>query len=407
MWMHILQFQENLALRAEREREERAREHREERRELLQQLTALSGRPVQPSYRIGAALASFRSFNGTSEDGAIFLTDVSQVLGTHQIPEDMWPREVFLKLTDVAKAWYTNRFQHLMATEFPSWGELYAAILDEYSRPYQAAAAFHALHGATRVPGSTGPEALARVAALQTALSRKGVPVTAGVNEQYAYILQNQLHAGDELTRWTSLANACEAISDATLNELELRSVEPKARRHTCSPAEREQFFALRVAHLTNYLREQGSAADDRRPGPTRAAVIKGVPAAPLTATPALNLSTPPGPPPAAPASPAAGPAHSMTELECRIVVARSDRVAGAGGKGRPHRIPQEPPTYFGHDQAKNLAEFAKRQACNACFACTMAEVEYSLFHTLCPRHGRDSTAQSRANRVPGSCRAV
>jgi hypothetical protein len=355
------------------------------------------------------ALKSFRSFDGASEDGATFLVDVAKTLSTLLVREDMWSREVFLKLTGVAKDWYTYRFKDLSEAEFPAWSTLYAALLDEYSRAYQAADAFHALQSATRVPGSTGLEALARIAALQTALSRKGVPVTAGVNEQHAYVLQNQLNAGDELIRWTSLANACAAISDAKLNEMELRSVAPAARRLTCTPAEREHFFSLRVAHLTNYLREQGPATTGRHPGTARAAVVEATPPASPVAMPpsllAVTVGSPPGPPPTSPTS--VGPPGAGSELECRIVVARADRIIAATGRGRPNNRPLDPPRYEGSDHAKNQAEFAKRQACGACFACTMAEVDYSLFHTLCPRHGRGSSARSRAIRVAGSGRAV
>jgi hypothetical protein len=395
---------------SERQAEREARqveqaEEREARRDalVLQHLRTIGGQPAHPSYVIGAALKSFRSFDGVSEDGATFLADFARNLGTHQIPTDMWTREVFLKLTGVARDWYTNHFQALTATEFPSWSDLYSALLSEYTRAYQAAGAFYTLCSATRTPGSTGPEVLARIATMQTVLSRQGVPTALGAQEQLAYILQNQL-TGDEMVRWTSLANACAAISDATLNGMELRLSVPSARRNTCSADEREHFFGLRVAHLTNFLRDQGAAPTSRHPVPARAAVAVATPAPVPPAIPAVAAGLPPSPPSPAPApasQPLMGPSGAGSDLECRLVAARADRILRATRQGDRRPVPS--PQYAGADREQNRAEFVKRQACGACFACTMAEVDYNLFHTLCPRHGRDSSRGSRNTRVRGS----
>ena len=58
-------------------------------------------------------------------------------------------------------------------------------------------------------------------------LCRKGVS-NPRQGEQHAYILQNQLNAG-ESARWTSLANADEKVSDAALNSMELGTADVEA----------------------------------------------------------------------------------------------------------------------------------------------------------------------------------
>ena len=66
------------------------------------------------------------------------------------------------------------------ATDFAS-GTQTRRLID--SPRYQAAAAYHALHSATRQSGTTGPEALAGLATLELRLRRLGVE-NPGVNEQ-------------------------------------------------------------------------------------------------------------------------------------------------------------------------------------------------------------------------------
>jgi hypothetical protein len=106
-------------------------------------------------------------------------------------------------------------------------------------------------------------QALQRIEALTVALHRKGIR-NPGPNEQLAYVLQNQLSM-EEVPRWTSLANADGTISDATLNELELHSTPTTTSRHSCLPETREAFFARRVDHLRNFLRDQSKATTGGR----------------------------------------------------------------------------------------------------------------------------------------------
>ena len=246
----------------ERCREERREEReslREERQALAAQQLAALNAGGRSQYRIGLALKDFRSFDGTpGSDGAAYLLELTHLLGTHEIPAAMWPRELSLKLTGKAANWYASRFPGLHSGTFPPWGDLYAAMLLAYSHLYQAAVAYQELHSATRLAGTTGKEALNRVDELAMLLRRKGVNKP-GHEEQQAYILQNQL-AAEELPRWISLANADATVSDAALNDLELRSTDASAGRNSCPPKTREAFFAVRHEHLRNFLRDQGRA---------------------------------------------------------------------------------------------------------------------------------------------------
>ena len=171
---------------------------------------------------------------------------LTHLLGTHEVPVAQWPRELSLKLQGKAANWYAARFPDLPAGTFPPWSELYAAMLLAYSPSYGAAAAYQSLHSLRRLAGSTGKEAFAKVEENSMLLRRKGVH-TPEPNEQYAYILQNQLTAG-ELSRWISLANAEHKVSDATLNALELGTSDAAAGRLSCTPLTREAFFAERRA---------------------------------------------------------------------------------------------------------------------------------------------------------------
>ena len=162
-------------------------------------------------------------FDG-KEDGAAYVLELTHLLGTHEVPVAQWPRELSLKLKGTAANWYAARFPGLPAGTFPAWSDFHAAMLITYNQSYGAAAAYQALHNLKRAPGATGKEAYAKVEEQAMLLRRKGVH-NPGPEEQYAYILKNQLTAG-ESSRWVSLANADEKISDATLNALELGTAE-------------------------------------------------------------------------------------------------------------------------------------------------------------------------------------
>jgi hypothetical protein len=387
----------------EERREERLAAHlREERRDAqyTQQLAAISNRdrPLA-NYRIGMALEKFPSFEGGAEDGATYLAEVVQLFGTHQIPPEMWSRELFLQLKGRAATWYSAQFKALPIGEFPPWGELYTAMFLAYSRLYQAAPAYQALHSATRQPGATGPDALQRIDELAMLLNRKGVH-NPGPNEQMAYILQNQLTQA-ELTRWTALANADVAISDAALNELELHSPASSSCRHSCSPETREAFFTCRADHLRNFLRDQSKAADGCRSGgsaPARAAALE-VPVSPTFREPETGQGR---------EAPPRG-ADSETASQCQVRVLRARRIKASTGHGRQGGIPLPPPEYAGPNsthRAENELEFETRKAKQVCFACHMGRVNYKQNYFDCPQHGGRAADRQRddpARRVVGA----
>jgi hypothetical protein len=292
--MQLFQQQQQQAADREQRREERRDEQRrEDRREAAEREARLEARLAErearvearllqnPSiasvgYRIGSAAKEFRPFEG-KEDGAAYILELTHLLGTHEVPATQWPRELSLKLKGSAANWYAARFPDLPVGTFPPWSEFYAAMLHTYSQSYGAAGAYQDLHNLRRLPGSTGKEAYARVEEHSMLLRRKGVH-NPGPEEQHAYILQNQLTAG-ESARWISLANADEKISDAALNALELGTADARTGRLSCPPPTREAFFAARREHLRNFLNEQGPATTgDRSMGSSsaRAAVSTG-----------------------------------------------------------------------------------------------------------------------------------
>jgi hypothetical protein len=382
-----------LQLFADQRREDRreaAEQRREDRREAAEREARLEARLLQaPStnsggYRIGTAAKEFRPFEG-KEDGAAYILEFTHLLGTHEVPVAHWPRELSLKLKGSAANWYMARFPDLPAGTFPLWSELHAAMLHAYSQSYGAAGAYQNLHSLRRLPGSTGKETYARVEELSMLLRRKGVS-NPGQEEQNAYILQNQLTAG-ESARWISLANADEKISDAALNALELGAADARTGRLSCPPSTREAFFAARREHLRNFLTEQGPApTGDRSVGSSsaRAAVSTGDDAA-----------EPPAPP-------AAGVARAA-------VVARLQ----AHHKERGDDTARSAPLYYGtarHPESiRNAAAFAERKTAQWCFGCTPKQLaaQGPIPHWECQHHGQDASDADRANRVPGSGRST
>jgi hypothetical protein len=370
------------------DREAAAREARLEAR-LLQTPSNTSG-----GYRIGAAAKEFRPFEG-KEDGAAYILELTHLLGTHEVPVAQWPRELSLKLKGSATNWYAARFPDLPAGTFPLWSELYAAMLHAYSQSYGAAGAFQDLHSLKRLPGSTGKEAYARMEEHSMLLRRKGVS-NPGPEEQTAYILQNQLTAG-ESARWISLANADEKISDAALNALELGAADARTGRLSCPPPTREAFFAARREHLRNFLHEQGPATTgDRGVGSSsaRAAVSTG-----------NGAAEPPTPPVGWTPPISAPPVDRAAVADRAAVVARLQ----ANHTERGNDTTRPAPLYFGTvkhpDSIRNAAAFAERQDAGWCFGCTPAQLaaQGPRVHWKCIHHGQDASEADRTNRVSGS----
>jgi hypothetical protein len=391
------QQQQHAAAREQRHEEQRREDRREadaqrreDRREAAEREARLEARLSQTppaasvGYKIGAAAKEFRSFEG-KEDGATFILELTHLLATHEVPVTHWPRELSLKLKGSAANWYAARFPDLPAGTFPPWGDFHAAVLHAYSQSYGAASAYQDLHSLRRLPGTTGKAAYARMEELSMLLRRKGVN-NPGPEEQTAYILQNQLTAG-ESARWISLANADEKISDAALNSLELSAANAPRGRHSCPPETREAFFAARREHLRNFLAEQGPApTGDRNSGPSsaRAAASTGSDAEP--------------PPPAGGAPPSPPPFRAA-------VVARLQEQHTTRGND----LARPAPRYYGTQElpelARNAAAFAERKASGWCFGCTPEQLaaQGPISHWDCRHHGKNASDADRMRRVAGS----
>ncbi len=100
------------------------------------------------------------------------------------------------QLKGPAANWYAARFPDLPAGTFPPWSELHAAMLHAHGQSFGAAGTFQDLHSLRRLAGSSGKEVYARMEEHSMLLRRKGVH-NPGPEEQTAYILQNQLTAGE------------------------------------------------------------------------------------------------------------------------------------------------------------------------------------------------------------------
>lgn len=397
--MQLFQMQMQQAAEDRREAAQRHEEQRrEDRREAAEREARLEARLVQiPStspggYRIGVAAKDFRPFEG-KEDGAAYVLELTHLLGTHAIPVTQWPRELSLKLQGPAANWYAARFPDLPAGTFPQWSEFYAAMLHAYSQSYGAAGAYQDLHSLRRLPGATGKAAYARVEEHYMLLRRKGVN-NPGPEEQAAYILQNQLTAG-ESARWISLANADEKISDAALHALELSTADARSGRHSCPPETREAFFTTRREHLRNFLNEQGAAPAGDRPlgsSAARAAVSTGHDAA--------EPPTPGGPPPSTSTT-----AGTTPDADRTAVVARLQAQHTARGNDNVRALPQYYGTKEKPEVHRNAAEFAMRKTSQQCFACTPEQLaaQGRIPHWECRHHGQDASAAEREHRVPGS----
>ncbi len=418
----ILQFQ-FAALAEQRREDQRDREDaRRADRELLDaRLAAMTAShtaaPSRSNYVVGRALSSFPTFTGTSkEDCDSYLREFEGKAGPqgHCIPADYWPNELFLKLEGPAKDWYNTTFTTKGLR--PTWTQLSSGLQRLFGHRYTASPTWLKLGAATRLAHESGPEALQRIQTLLSDLALLRVPVNPGPTEVMCYILQGQL-TPEELRRWMAQANANKEVSDdgihAKEDALAARLATPNrlSVATTDSGAERDSWFAPRLEHLETFLRDQVATG---RAQPARAAAAAGLS---LADPPAPSTPTPP--PVVAPiqtaGSPAPGPPTwglQLSDNEARCMANRADRLDKAEGRGRKNNTPAPPPEYFGpRDSDKNKAEFARRRAAGACFHCPMEgpfKVDYTLWHTLCPTHGKDSRPTDRqdpAKRVKGAGR--
>lgn len=375
----------------------REAEYRAERAATDARFAALMASDRRPATRhvIGSALReACPAFEGKpGQDISEWLAEFLRLASAHEIPSAFLSNELIIKLKGKAAKWFQTAFPDA-ADVSPPWTDLQSALLHHFTRRYTAAGAHRDLHGARRLPGTTGPEAVQRVAELVLALSLKGVPLAAGPNEQLAYIYQNQL-SEEEFSRWSAAANAHHQVSDAALAALESAASADRGTtsRLSCSSETREQWFHGRAEHIRSFLMDQAKALGGPDT-PARAAVAAADGSADVVV---------PAPAGAAGGSGGSGPTSvpGISDMECRLRVAYADR----GTSSAP------PPEYFGANAvatqaAANKTEFEKRKTCGACFACHNTRVQYGTFHLDCRQHGRNATPHQRADkafRVPGS----
>ena len=115
--------------------------------------------------------------------------------------------------------------------------------------------------------------------------------------------------------------------------------------RHSCLPETREAFFARRVDHLRNFLRDQSKATTGGRKTGS-ASARPGTYARAAVATGETTAEDEPVAPPPPPASGTLITVAQSSSLECRLCVARAERDAGAGRKK-----PMPDPEYVGPNQ--------------------------------------------------------
>ena len=393
--------------------EERAAQTEAHHRAQLAALMAAShpARATGSSYVVGRALANATSVftgDGTADCGT-YLRTMERLFKAHGIPDSHWPNELFIKLTGQAKGWYEHAFPD--PDTFPPWNQLTSGMLSRFGPRYAAADAWASTCSATRQEGESGLAALQRLDELQQASLLLGLPAHIGPIEKQCYQLQRLL-SSEEKRVWSAAANALSQVSDDAIRALEVTAataaLATTGRQSLGSSVpidERDSWFEPRLAHLLTFLKDQpGHPLGAGRRQPARAAAIYEAPGdAHPTPPQAALLSTSPQDPPTPMSS-----AHDGSVEEARCIALRANRERAAM---RPDR-PVPPPAYEGNNPTKaaaNQAEFDKRKACGACYHCPMkgpGKVNYAIFHTQCPTHGRSSTLEDRhdpTKRVGGS----
>ena len=429
--LHLEAQRRNDALQREEERRREQRERAEDRRADRQaaeeraaqtevhhqaQLAALTAasHPVRSTgntYVVGRALANATSVftgDGTADCGT-YLRTLERLFKAHGIPDSHWPNELFIKLAGQAKGWYEHAFPD--PDTFPPWSQLTSGMLSRFGPRYAAADAWASTCSATRQEGESGLAALQRLDELQQASLLLGLPAHIGPIEKQCYQLQRLL-SSEEKRVWSAAANALSQVSDDAIRALEVTAaaaaLATTGRQSLGSSVpidERDSWFEPRLAHLLTFLKDQpGHPLGACRRQPARAAVIcEATGGTPPTSPHAALLYTPPQDPPAPMIL-----AHDGSVEEAKCITLRANREMAAM---RPSK-PAQPPAYEGNSPTKataNQAEFEKRKACGACYHCPMrgpGKVNYAIFHTQCPTHGRSSTLEDRRDptkRVAGA----
>jgi hypothetical protein len=236
-----------------------------------------------------------------------------------------------------------------------------------------------------------------------------GMPLIRSPDEDYYYLCELGLSTQQRQTFLAQLSGGAD-VSDTYLRGLS-PSTEAGRRESLLNPQDsddRRGCFSRRKHLITAFLNhDQGDGKV------ARAAVTVAPPADRESATPARTVTPP--------TEPASSTLPDWSQSECRCMTNRADRVARAESKpssrdrhghSHPAVVGLPPPEYHGpnpQNESVNQAEFAKRKSSGACFHCPMTgacKVDYNLFHTMCPTHGRSASSHSRKNdltRVKGA----
>ena len=306
-------------------------------------------------------------------------------------PADDVARELCLKLTGNALLAYNQRFT---PDANPTFEEVAAQLAKNFIKPYQGAARWSAYFRFKRTAGSSGKEVKQQLHNAPQACLDDGIPVDdLSPAEHLYYIYQLSLSPAQSAHFLASLSSNSLASDDHLRTLAPTGEADRRASAAGLTGSEtRTALFQLRVALVEAFLDHDNG--DGSHGGGARAAVAAGSPdvqlgpaASTCTAGPGDTDGTQPT------------PGAEISEVECRLRVARADRA----------RAPIPPPEYNGsNDQhaAANKEEFEKRKTCGACFACLNSRVKYDLFHLDCTQHGRCATPKQRAEkalRVPGT----
>ena len=377
---------------------EQAAAERDTRRELhyAAQLAALRGSSPTVghpgSFIPNKGFNEIKPFSGArGQDLLPWLQQLRSRANFLKTPADDVARELCLKLTGDALLAYHQRFT---PDANPTFEEVAAQLAKAFIKPYQGAARWSAYFRFKRTAGSSGKEVKQQLHNARQACLDDGIPVDdLSPAEHLYYIYQLSLSPAQSAQFLASLSSNSLASDDhlrtlAPTGEADRRA---SAAGLTGSEA-RTALFQLRVALVEAFLDHDNG--DGGHGGGARAAVTAGSPDVQLG--PATSTSTA-GPGDATSAQPT--PGAEISEVECRLRVARADRA----------RASLPPPEYNGSNDehaAANKAEFEKRKLCGACFACLNSRVKYDLFHLDCPQHGRRATPKQRAEKafcVPGT----
>jgi len=314
-----------------------------------------------------------------------------------------------LKLTDTALQTYGRGFA---PDARPTFAAVVAHLSKEFIRPYQGATRWAAYFRYKRPAGSSGKEVQQQLHAARQDCLDDNIPVdNLSPAEHLFYVYQLSLSAAQSAQFLASLSSNPRASDDY------LRSLAPDDdadRRESLAAPQgseaRTACFQLRVTLIEAFLDHDNG--DHGQGGSARAAV----------ATAATGTLEDPSPPPGRAGVPVPNPAAAgrgaprsqwdaqVYDRECRLEVARADRILAskaANGKAMP------PPEYFGsntlHLEA-NKKRFLSRKANGECFACPEGELQAGVHFKDCRQHGKEASTQQRmdpAHRVAGSAMPV